>query len=129
MRRTRTRLEQISYENTYAHCILTLEKFYAKTKGKDGKKLRPPLPIDVKKIPSRTDTSAFKPILTILERHGPMTSRDLARLLKKNSHKICGTMRHAVAAGLVDQTPHSIPRDEDNKTNGHMDCWLYHLAA
>ena len=74
-------------------------------------------------------TCAFTPILRALEKHGPMTSRDLARLLKKNSHNVCGTVRHAVTAGLVDQTPHSIPRDEDDKTNGHMDCWLYHIAA
>jgi len=126
MRRTRTRLEQISYENTYAHCILTLEKFYAKTKGKDGKKLRPPLPIDVKKIPSRTDTSAFKPILTILERHGPMTSKDIAVLLKKNSHKICGTMRHAVDAGYVTKKSHVRRRDAGE---GYMDCWLYQIAS
>ena len=90
---------------------------------------RPPLPCDRGKKRSQTDTGAFTPILRALAKHGPMTSRDLARLLKKNSHNICGTIRHAVAAGLIDQTPHSIPRDEDDKTNGHMDCWLYHIAA
>jgi hypothetical protein len=95
-----------------------------------GKPMRPTLPCDMEEPrTSRTDTGAFTPILRALEKHGPMTSRDLARLLKKNSHNVCGTVRHAVTAGLVDQTPHSIPRDEDDKTNGHMDCWLYHLAA
>ena len=92
-----------------------------------GKPMRPTLPCDMEEPrPSRTDTGAFTPILRALEKHGPMTSRDLARLLKKNSHNVCGTVRHAVTAGLVDQTPHSIERDD---SNGHMDCWLYHLAA
>ena len=92
-----------------------------------GKPMRPTLPCDMEEPrPSRTDTGAFTPILRALEKHGPMTSRDLARLLKKNSHNVCGTVRHAVTAGLVDQTPHSIERDD---ANGHMDCWLYHIAA
>jgi len=130
MKRAKTRLEHLAYENTYARCILKLERFYAKTKAQDGKMLRPPLPCDMgEPRMSRTDTGAFTPILRALAKHGPMTSRDLARLLKQNSHNVCGTVRHAVTAGLVNQTPHSIPRDEDNKTNGHMDCWLYHIAA
>ena len=127
MRITKTRLEHLAYENTYARCILKLERFYAKTKAQHGKMLRPPLPCDIREPrTSRTDTGAFTPILRALAKHGPMTSRDLARLLKQNSHNVCGTVRHAVTAGLVDQTPHSIERDD---ANGHMDCWLYHLAA
>jgi len=117
---------------TEAKKWLEFERLQAVRKGPDGKPLRPPLPCDMgEPRKSSTDTGAFTPILRALAKHGPMTSRDLARLLKKNSHNICGTIRHAVAAGLIDQTPHSIPReeDDDDKTNGHMDCWLYHLAA
>ena len=117
---------------TEAKKWLEFERLQAVRKGPDGKPLRPPLPCDMgAPKPSRTDTGAFTPILRALAKHGPMTSRDLARLLKKNSHNICGTIRHAVAAGLIDQTPHSIPReeDDDDKKNGHMDCWLYHIAA
>jgi hypothetical protein len=115
---------------TEAKKWLEFERLQANRKGPDGTPLRPPLPCDMgAPKPSRTDTGAFTPILRALAKHGPMTSRDLARLLKKNSHNICGTIRHAVAAGLVDQTPHSILREEDNKENGHMDCWLYHIAA
>jgi len=127
MRITKTRLEHLAYENTYARCILKFERLQTSRKGPDGKRLRPTLPCDmVEPKAKRTDTGAFTPILKALKKHGPMTSRDLARLLKKNSHNICGTVRHAVKAGLVEQTPHSIERDD---ANGHMDCWLYHLAA
>ena len=107
--------------------LLEFERLQAKTKGPDGKRLRPTLPCDMgKPQPRKINTSAFKPILVALETHGPMTSRDLARLLKKNSHNICGTIRQAIAAGLIEQTPHAIERED---ANGHMDCWLYHLAA
>lgn len=130
MKITTTRLKQIAYEDTYSYCILNFERLQARKKGRDGKPMRPTLPCDMgAPKPSRTDTGAFTPILRALAKHGPMTSRDLARLLKKNSHNICGTIRHAVAAGLVDQTPHSIPSEEDDKKNGHMDCWLYQIAA
>jgi len=91
-----------------------------------GKPMRPTLPCDFDKPqPSKVNTSAFKPILRALEKHGPMTSRDLARLLKKNSHNVCGTVRHAVTAGLVDQTPHARERE----SGGHMECWLYDISA
>jgi len=127
MKRAKTRLEHLAYENTYARCILKLERFYAKTKAKDGKMLRPPLPCDMgEPRTSRTDTGAFTPILRVLEKHGPMTSKDIARLLKKNSHNVCGTIRHAVDAGLVVKKAHVRSR---NGGKGHMNCWLYQIAA
>jgi len=89
-----------------------------------GKPLRPTLPCDMpKSSPSKTNTSAFEPILNALRKHGPMTSRDLARLFKKSSESICGTVRQAVDAGLIEQTPHARERE----SGGHMECWLYDI--
>ena len=85
---------------------LEFERLQARTKGPSGKPLRPPLPCDRGKKRSQTDTGAFTPILRALEKHGPMTSKDIARLLKKNSHNVCGTIRHAVDAGLVVKKAH-----------------------
>lgn len=91
-----------------------------------GKPLRPTLPCDMPTpTPSKVNTSAFKPILNALRKHGPMTSRDLARLFKKSSESICGTVRQAVDAGLIEQTPHA--RERESK--GHMECWLYDISA
>ena len=89
-----------------------------------GKPMRPTLPCDMEEPrPSRTDTGAFTRILRALEKHGPMTSRDLARLLKKNSHNVCGTVRHAVTAGLVDQKiPHV--RFCERKTIKQTATWI-----
>ena len=126
MKITTTRLKQISYEDTYAYCILGFERLQARTKGPNGKPLRPPLPCDRGEKRSRTDTGAFTPILRVLEKHGPMTSKDIARLLKKNSHNVCGTIRHAVDAGLVVKKAHVRSR---NGGKGHMNCWLYHISA
>ena len=64
--------------------------------------------------------------LKAIEKHGPMTSKDIARLLKKNSHNVCGTIRHAVDAGLVVKKAHVRSR---NGGKGHMNCWLYQIAA
>ena len=46
MKITTTRLKQISYEDTYSYCILNFERLQARTKGPNGKPLRPPLPCD-----------------------------------------------------------------------------------
>ncbi len=70
MKITTTRLKQISYEDTYSYCILNFERLQARTKGPNGKPLRPPLPCDRGEKRSRTDTGAFTPILRVLKSMG-----------------------------------------------------------
>ena len=110
---------------TEAKKWLEFERLQARTKGPDGKPLRPPLPTDVRTPPSRVKTSAFKPILRALATHGPMTAKEISQLLKQNSHNVCGTIRQAVTAGVIVHKKRVRFKDEDKK---RVDCYVYDIA-
>jgi|TARA_B100001093_G_scaffold198150_1_gene190471 predicted HTH transcriptional regulator len=126
MKITTTRLKQISYEDTYAYCILGFERLQARKKGRDGKPLRPPLPCDRGEKRSRTNTSAFTPILKALKKHGPMTSSEISKIMNKSWQSISTTIDNCIKAGLVEKQRHIRKK---HKKHGTQNCWLYQIAA
>jgi|TARA_R110002051_G_scaffold319626_1_gene403895 predicted transcriptional regulator len=110
---------------TEAKKWLEFERLQARTKGLDGKPLRPPVPADVRASPSRVRTSAFTPIVRALKKHGPMTAKEIAQLLKQNSHNVCGTIRQAVTAGIIVHKRRVRFKDDDKK---RVDCYVYDIA-